>query len=209
MFKKDQKICQEWAAESEQVFFDTIMFVSVSIRQQTHQLEQLMLEFQDSGSISQGIWGYKYDTLGYTRENINKMYRYYKDFLLSKTWKGRPENQHETYAMLEFLKIPGIGMAKAGFLSQLLIGKSWCADTNNLSWFNLDPRHFNVTPKTKFMTRCVKIDGYINLGKRLGGSARLWNNWCRQISKKYPSTFETAQDVSSLHWRVHDQMPFD
>ena len=209
MFHKDQPICSEWAADSEKIFFDTIMFVSISIRQQTHTLEQLMFDFQQHGEQAKGLFGYKFLTLDYAEAHCERLWKSYRDYMLPGMKKKSAGPEVQTLgAMMEYSKIPGLGLPKAGFLTTLLLGTSWCLDTNNRQWFDLDPRKYIVTPKTAPLTRYKKINNYIIKGEELGGTEALWNNWCREISNKYPGVFPEPKDVSSLHWRVHDQIPF-
>ncbi len=167
-----------------------------------------MLDFNERGEYSSGVFGYKYQTLDYMERECDRLYRFYKDTLLRKPSFWLTDRTQAIFAMNTFLKIPGLGMAKAGFLTQLLIGKSWCADVNNLEWFGVDYAQFGRSwHKMRPRTLLPKIDRYLSYGERLGGTARLWNNWCRQIAKKYPQ-LEDAANVSSLHWRVHDDIPF-
>ncbi len=208
MFKKDQPICQEMASDDKQLFLDTIMFVSISIRQQTSQLENLMFDYGQRGEFSSGMFGFKYHTLNHSTANLDEMYRYYKEFLLSNRWLSRNPKEQAAWAMLEYLRIPGLNMAKAGLLTQLLLGKSWCADGNSIGWYGINYNRYKVSTRTGFVIRANKVDAYLNLCVKLGGTEKLWNNWCVQISKMYPKHFETPARVSSLHWRVHDQMPF-
>ncbi len=203
MFKEDQKICQEWAADDPKVFVNTIMFVSISIRVQTHQLPSMMRQFT-MGQEDPVLFGFKHATRKFVRENQETLFDQYHQWLLSKRWKGRTEREQATEAMLFCLRIPGIGTAKAGFLSSLLTGRAWCADVNNLAWFGVDDRQFYINPSTPFVNRCVRVDRYLALGERLGGTGFLWDNWCQKISEKYPKAFPMAQDVSNLHWQVHE-----
>ena len=215
LFKIDQRICQEQASDSEMRFLDTVMFVSISIRQQTLQLYDLMFDYHAKGQDSSSLFGYKYITYMYMENHLLEFYNYYRDTLLRrKYWKKLPQDELANMAMNKFLTIPGLNMAKAGFLTQLLLGQSWCADVNNIAKFGIDYNKF-ITPHSSkplgnraWVNRQVKINSYLHLGQELGGSAWLWNQWCREIAKKYPNNFTDAQSVSELHWKVHDQIPF-
>lgn len=209
MFRSDQKICQEIAASGLEGFFDTIMFVSLSIRQQTHQLEQLMQEFKHQGELSPGIFGYKYNTVWWMDSaKGERLFRLYKNVMLRGNHKSITRDD-VAFAMDAFLKIPGIGMAKAGFISQLLLGKSWCADVNSLGWYGIDYKQFNVTPKTGIVTRYQRIYKYLKAGEELGGTGRLWNTWCGWIVPRSNLTTLTVHQMYPPHTGVYiDQIPF-
>lgn len=209
VFKQDQKICQEWATLGERWFFDTVMFVSISIRVQTHVLEKLFLDYKQRGEYSSGIFGFKYETLYYMEQNSARLYQRYLLWLKKSRKSKRDKDIATLFWMEDALSIPGFNVAKAGFLVQLTMGTSWCADVNNIEWFGFDYNKFIVQHGRQHTKKArSKILAYLELGDRLGGTAKLWNNWCKQIHKKYPGTFPDAQNVSELHWRVHDQIPY-
>ena len=197
MFKRDQQRCMDLAAHDPGTFIDTIMFVAITVRLQT--------------GVDAMYWT--------SRCGEDFWHKYRNRFLVKGKWQksGELERAHEL--MFECLKIPGLNTAKAGFLVQLLIGESWCADVNNLKWFGVDYRKFIIHKNAKRNYKTLqqtgndrrKIYAYLRLGMHLGGTEYLWNNWCTQISEKYPNVFPDPQDVSALHWRVHgpyDGMPF-
>ncbi len=206
MFKEDQKVCQEMAADDIRYFYNTLMFVCISIREQTHQLESLMQKFYNGGRDTV-LFGFKRETFNYIEQNLDSLFERYRSWLLAGPWEKHSQRTWEKEVMLYCLRIPGFGMAKAGFLSTLLTGVGWCADVNNLEWFGIDDRTFYVSPSTGYVNKCVRVDKYLNIGQRLGGTEYLWNNWCQKISEKYPKEFPKAQDVSTLHWRIHQHIP--
>ena len=95
--------------------------------------------------------------------------------------------------------IPGLGIAKSGFVLQLCIGKSGCLDVHNLRRFNIDEKTFKLRDNTKHDTALNKARLYTDTIKKLGGTEKLWNDWCKLIAHLYPKHYNNALHVSRLH----------
>ena len=94
---------------------------------------------------------------------------------------------------------PGLGIAKSGFALQLCIGKSGCLDVHNLRRFNIDENTFKLRDNTKYDTALNKARLYTETIKKLGGTEKLWNDWCKLIAHLYPKHYDNASHVSRLH----------
>lgn len=94
-----------------------------------------------------------------------------------------------------FLQIPGIGLAKAGFLAQLLYGRAGCLDTHNLVRFGL--KEFKMDKGVKPETRQRHIARYLNATAMQGGPEQLWDSWCDYVGRA--QGYGTAEDVSAMH----------
>jgi len=96
------------------------------------------------------------------------------------------------------LEIPNIGIVKAGFILQLVLGTFGCLDRHNLKTAGLDSKAFSRTPaNTEALTQ--KLQVYAATCYAIGTSAQLYNSWCRLIALKYPKHFADAYEVSRLH----------
>lgn len=96
------------------------------------------------------------------------------------------------------LEIPQIGIVKAGFITQLALGKFGCLDRHNLKMLGLDIHTFQRVPtSTEALTQRLTV--YMHTCHALGSSAQLYDNWCRLIALKYPQHFMDAEDVSYHH----------
>lgn len=93
-----------------------------------------------------------------------------------------------------YLRIPGIGIAKAGFICQLVFGRVGCLDSHNLRRFGLKEDHFKL--KTAAKSRERQIAEYIDTCARVGGAEYLWDSWCALIGEKYGYS---AEHVSACH----------
>jgi hypothetical protein len=109
-----------------------------------------------------------------------------------------PESPAE--ATLEFLATPGLGLVKAGFLSQMVGAESGCIDGHNLKLFHLTSRQVKCDSKVPPEKRAKRVEEYLQLCHNLGGSEFLWNNWCEHVAKaKKLNNFKSAEEVSRYH----------
>lgn len=101
-------------------------------------------------------------------------------------------------AMRTIVELPGFGIVKAGFFCQLLGFDVGCLDRHNLRLAGLQERTFQRIPASaEGLT--AKIEIYLDLCQRLGGSEYLWNRWCTHLSQIRPKVFPTPEHVSKLH----------
>lgn len=99
-----------------------------------------------------------------------------------------------------FASLPGLGLAKAGFLSQLAFGVGGCLDTHNLERYGVGLwtfAHFKkrktARGKIKFARRyCAKV-------RELGGCEELWNSWCAYVADRTRNDYSSAAAVSLAH----------
>ena len=101
--------------------------------------------------------------------------------------------------MVALMDIPNIGLAKAGFILQMCIGKVGCIDCHNQNMFGIDKKDLTVPKRAKLAEKLRKSHDYINMCEKLGGTEYLWNNWCKFIAGKYPNKFDNAHAVSKVH----------
>ena len=86
---------------------------------------------------------------------------------------------------------PGFGIVKAAFVAQLVLPPSpsgGCLDRHHLRAAGLDTRTFGRVP-TNIVHLRQHITAYLDTCKQLGGSDRLWDAWCTQLSLLRRSTF--------------------
>ena len=102
-----------------------------------------------------------------------------------------------------FLQIDGLGLAKAGFVCQLVAGLVGCIDVHNIKQYNIKPDLliYNKTVKTKRGQEAneKRLQEYVALCE-IYTSERLWNAWCSLIADKYPKDFLDDYHVSELHY---------
>lgn len=101
--------------------------------------------------------------------------------------------------LAEFSRIPGLGLAKAGFVLQLACGVSGCLDTHNLRRFGLRAAAFSVPDGCTDRLRYAKAAAYHAAIDAAGGTASLWDSWCRYVAEAQPHRYRDAWEVSALH----------
>ncbi len=96
-------------------------------------------------------------------------------------------------------RVPGLGLAKAGFLAQMCYGLAGCLDTHNLRRFGLSPNICTLRGNLMAPTRARRIDAYLAAVDACGGTESLWDGWCIHLADRDPSRYAHAYDVSELH----------
>ena len=95
-------------------------------------------------------------------------------------------------------RVPMLGPAKAGFVTQMVYGLSGCVDTHNLARFDLPLRHFEVNKRNPNRVRAIVRD-YNAFCRKVGGTAALWDGWCQYLAERDPVNYPSAERVSKLH----------
>lgn len=139
------------------------------------------------------FFGSKLDGLDYLNEHAERLWSCCEH--LAATLDGRDlEN-----ALIDVLiDIPGIGFAKAGFISQLVYGCSGCIDTHTLIRFGIPARRFSpwiagLTSKRRHQF----IEEYNDTVEACGGTEMLWDGWCSHVSKL--QGYGTPDEISAMH----------
>ena len=107
--------------------------------------------------------------------------------------------------ILHWLQVPGLGLPKAGFMTQLVMGKGGCMDVHNIRKYLPEVDSSKGTPSRwqtsgqSEETKKRKAVDYLGFCKLAGGAKGLWDQWCDFIAEQYPDAFESGDHVSKLH----------
>lgn len=106
--------------------------------------------------------------------------------------------------MLQYLAtLPGLNVIKAGFAAQLAYGLSGCLDTHNIRRYDLAPRAFaNYKQRRTNAGRRTMVHKYNALVAKLGGTEKLWDNWCEYVAERNPKAYPTPEYASNLHCEI-------
>ena len=196
---EDNNHCRTVAMSNPKGFETVCAFVQASIRERTYLLPGMMCEWRKRGIKSTWIWGNKIKAMAYIRKHRQRLY---DELVRIRKQKQKDEAYH---LMMLFIEIPGFGVAKAGFLTQLCAGKAGCLDVHNIRKYlpNEDaskgtPAWLQTAGNSK-STIGKKVKKYLDLTSSIGGSKVMWNNWCQHIANEYPYHFKSGDDVSRLH----------
>ena len=180
MYKRDQKAIGEFAKSSPEAIHEVVKFVLVSIRRRFDLVRPIMA----------GECDVKF--MDITTKGIEHSWRN-RQVIFDTIHSDAPDA-----AKLAFLTtVPGLGIAKAGFVLQLCLGTVGCMDTHNLKMYGLSPKAFATPPSQKALVE--KCKAYIAVCDAAGGSEALWDTWCEFIAAKYPSIWTDADHVSRDH----------
>jgi len=192
MFVRDQAMIQKFAEQSPKNTAAVAVFVISSIRTRLIRLPIIMAKFRKHGYIGLGeLMPKQKEGCAYVLQN--------KDWLFHIVEKHKYEELTDSELLLEFMRIPCIGLVKAGFLMQCLTGKVGCLDCHNLREYSIPESAFKMAHNRYTTANLVKVAKYVDTCEDIGGSEHLWNQWCEGMAKRYPTVFDSADSVSWLH----------
>lgn len=194
MFTTHQPIIAASARESADGFKKACVFVLSTIRVRLPQACEATRRYVETGERAPvAFFGAKLAGLDYLDANAERLWSQCE--WLAANLEGR---DLENALVDVLLDIPGIGLAKAGFIAQLVYGVSGCIDTHNLVRFGIPARRF--TPHIAALTprnRAKHIAEYNNAVERCGGTEQLWDDWCAYVAAN--QGYGTADEISAMH----------
>lgn len=193
-FERDQAAVQRWCRNPDRMV-DVISMVLLSIRQPWHAVGDQLADVRRNKAESRYLFGFKRAGYLYTVEHKARLYGRLRDF--------RAGRCDVVDLMRELMKVPGLGLAKAGFVVQLTAGAVGCMDAHNLKRFGI-PASFLVIPKRvrtadQIAVTDERITAYVALCETHGGCAELWDSWCDLLAAKNPKRYASGAEVSRLH----------
>mgnify|MGYP003146972794 FL=1 len=202
-FKRTNPIINAFAQQSADNLYHVACCVQITIQQDTSNLCMLNDEFKKYGSAIPVISNMKSkrESCQYFYENRHEIYGKMMGIINSKK-KNIPNK-----IMDLFISCPNFGIAKASFLGQLAVGHKGlaCFDSVNIKKYNIPKSVVSAIPKSMSKEgRAKRIQLYIDTVAKLGGSEKLWNEWCNQIyenriGKAINRQFKSGLDVSLRH----------
>ena len=199
MYHKHNPLVRTFGSKSPKNMEQVIAFVFSSIRVQTSLLPRFMKEWRRKGLKSSWIWGNKRLGLSYVRKHRARLFEEYQSILRRKS--GTCEHD----LIMLFLQVPGLGIPKAGFVTQLLTGKSGCLDVHNIRKYLPEEDASKGTPGflqtsgNTLATKSKKVMAYMAVTKAAGGSRKMWDQWCDHIAQLQPKHFDSGEAVSRMH----------
>lgn len=194
MFKDDALACRNYALESEENIFKLGVFVSLSIRRQTHLLRRAVY---DTLVLGKDNWlGIDFISQGYDDWHFNSS----KIYDLLKECDPSERQDVRVFQKYLFDNVRGIGLVKSGFMTQLCLNASGCIDVHNMSLYPEAVLKLPSVSKSMMdKTKLKHVDTYLDIIDECGGSESLWDRWCEHVAKEYPHRFKNGESVSSVH----------
>lgn len=194
MYARDQAEIEAWARLDWRNTLDVGIFVLLTIRMQFGGIGRQLQRVRAGDTAP--LWGFKAEGAAYLREHAKYLHERAEDAREGRIWVND--------LLRDFLAVPGLGLVKAGFCVQLLVGEAGCIDMHNLARFGLEAAEFDI-PKRKDPDEQLRvidehIAHYLWTCEKLGGSEALWDGWCEFVANTY-KTYDDAEDVSRRHVR--------
>jgi|HubBroStandDraft_4_1064222.scaffolds.fasta_scaffold01644_8 hypothetical protein len=112
-------------------------------------------------------------------------------------YQGAKGEELEDGLLNIFTSVFGLGLAKAGFIAQMIYGVSGCIDTHNLERFDLPISMLKLNGAS--VRRASKmIHKYNQVCRDSGGTQALWDTWCCYLADR-DVNYPDADYVSRLH----------
>jgi hypothetical protein len=195
---EDINKCNRLAQASPEGMRSAAMMAVMSIQQSWNLVPAAMEDVKDRGARSRFLWGFKQDTYQYLYRKPKRL-----EHLFVTTMTTR-----DPVELLDlWTTVPGLGLAKAGFVVQLIKGKVGCIDRHNALAYDVSANALSF-PKGRMTVKAQrhKLEAYVHLTDTIGGSRYLWEQWCIMVAAKYPHQFTSPQAVSSQHVNILEYM---
>ena len=183
MYNIHAKQVQQYAQKSASNMADVALMTVLSIRQPWMLVGKQLQDVRTNKALAKALWGGKKNTYLYLQAN-------------------KTEASKAISLMKLFLKVDGLGIAKAGFMCQLTAGLVGCMDSHNIKMYNLNAKDFEISKNPKTLkgieTNLKKIRNYIQICNEYG-TDNLWNSWCSLIATK-STKWRDANHVSEVHY---------
>ena len=200
MFKTHNPKINSYAQRNADNMADVILLVSLSIQQRWSQVGSMLSDVRNNKSESIFLWNNKKRAYKYI---ITHKHFMYGSMLAVINSKNLTDHAKSISLMKIFLKIPGLGLVKAGFVCQLISGLVGCMDVHNIKTYGVDAKSLrynkNCNTSKGIENNRNKLIKYINLCHDYG-TENLWNSWCSMLADKYPKDFVDDNHVSELHY---------
>lgn len=200
MYDTHQRTIEQYAKANANNWFKVIQFVLLTIQQPLWQVPKQMRQVNREGRDANCLWGIKGPAWTWHNENKNKTYDY--AMLLDSV---NPNPEWAAHDLLMYIAdLPGLGLAKGGFLAQCVFGLVGCLDSHNVARFNLSMSQVSASAfksaKT-LETKRRKVSDYLALCQELGGCQGLWDSWCDYLYERNPDGghYANAFAVSAIH----------
>lgn len=183
-----RRSCQLYAQRSPAHMINAALMALLSARQSWALIGDQMADVKEHGLQSKYLFGYK-------RTGYRHLLKY-ADSLYADTMMYMRD---EIELMDVWSTVPGLGLAKAGFVVQLVTGRVGCIDSHNAKLYDVPVAQLRLANTLTARGRLIKLEQYIDLCEQLGGSSYLWDEWCTLMAGKYPTKFKTPAHVSRAH----------
>lgn len=205
-FKKYNPLINAHMQENHEQMCDGIIAVVLTIKMPHWMWPKMMDDYRENGGNSQYLFGFKKDTYKYLQEHGADLYDDLMELWMTpKKELGGTVMTKDGAMMMRLLEVPGLGLAKAGFVMQMMFGRVGCMDVHNIRrMYKVDVKDVMISKGAKPETKFRKIMNYVSLFQANRSTERIWDSWCEQVmyNKCNRGRFSSADEVSRLHLTV-------
>jgi hypothetical protein len=198
MYKTDCKEIEDHAWNNPEGLRDVVEFTLCTIQAGLHGTLAQRKDISKQGLFSRFLWGKKAAGLEYVVQNNHKLWTelgYLRE-------KSTNDLDVITEVIFILMKIPNIGLVKAGFIAQMLGFNVACLDSHNLKRLGKDISFVTIGSKLKKWTKYRKIKAYVEFCQ-VKGSEYWWNSWCEYVAgNRANKDLATKEMVSRFHVKV-------
>lgn len=207
MFKKYNPLINAYGQENYRNMNDLITAVVLTIKQPHWMWPMMMDDVRTHGVNSKFLFGFKRKTYEYLQAHGEDLY----DDLMAlwhtpKKELGGTVKTKDGAMMLRLLDVPGLGLAKAGFVMQMMFGRVGCMDVHNVRrLYKVSASDVTISKGLKSESKKFeKIMNYVNLFTGARTTEKIWDSWCEQVmwNQCNRGRFSSADEVSRLHLTV-------
>ncbi len=192
---KDITECNKLAQAEPEGVRRACLVALLSVQQSWSHVPVALSDVIHNGGKSQYLWGWKRTAYKFLDKGANLDYLY----------SGMMTASNEFELLDLFTTVPGLGLAKAGFVCQLTRGWVGCIDSHNARRYDVAAAQLRYPKGLTIKTQAIKLQGYLDLCEKIGGSEYLWREWCYLMAGRYPQKYARPEDVSTQHVQVMEQ----
>ena len=100
-------------------------------------------------------------------------------------------------ALLALCELRGLGLAKSGFILQMIFGVVGCIDSENQKIYKVKVPELKGSQSAK--RRHELACEYVALCETIGGTESVWDKWCDYMAEKNPNVWDSGDAVSLEH----------
>jgi len=206
MYQRDCNLISHYATTSPDALYDIIEFTLCTINMPLSRVHTQRLSIREHGIKSKWVSSAKALGITYAQEHkaeLHTLMLNLKEVLNSDPYADLSPitgiNAAQAAVDL-FMRIPSIGMVKAGFISQMCGFEVACLDRHNIRMLGLPETALLVSKKIKPELRLKKIYSYVELCRQRGAEY-WWDTWCNYVAEKggMNKSLPTGDAVSAYH----------
>jgi len=197
MYQRDCTEIVQHALQSPDGLYDVIEFTLCTINMPLSRVIEQRKSIKLHGIMSKWVSSTKAQGITYAQEHKVELHT----LMLNIRETAGCDTIDGAQAIVDlFMRIPSIGMVKAGFIGQMLGFQVACLDRHNDRALGLSESALRINKKASQEVRLKKIREYVKLCRRKG-SEYWWDTWCNFVADRggMNKSLPTGDAVSRYH----------